>query len=74
MFDIARFTAIINPPQVAILAIGSTVHRQVWNGGDPQWRQIAEFCLTCDHRALDGAAGALFLRSLKQRLEAKVGD
>lgn len=69
MFDVTRFTAILNPPQVAILAVGSTIRRQVWNGGDPQWRPIAEFSLTCDHRALDGAAGAAFLKSLKTKLE-----
>ena len=73
MFDVTRFTAIINPPQVAILAVGSTVHRQVWNGGDPAWLPIAEFTLTSDHRAVDGAAAAGFLQSLKKDLEAS-GD
>lgn len=70
MFDVTRFTAIINPPQVAILAVGSTVHRQVWNGGEPAWRPIAEFTLTSDHRAVDGAAAAAFLQALKTNLEA----
>lgn len=70
MFDIARFTAIINPPQVAILAVGGASRRQLWNGGDPQWREVAEFTLTCDHRATDGALGASFLGALKTRLEA----
>ena len=69
MFDVTRFTAIINPPQVAILAVGAVNRRQVWNGGDPQWRPVAEFTLTCDHRAIDGAAGAAFLGALKRRLE-----
>ena len=73
MFDITRFTAIINPPQVAILAVGSVVRRQLWNGGDPKWAQIAEFSLTCDHRAIDGAAGAKFLGTLKKRLETSSG-
>ena len=73
MFDITRFTAIINPPQVAILAVGSVIRRQLWNDGDPQWRQIAEFSLTCDHRAIDGAAGAAFLGTLKKRLETSSG-
>lgn len=71
MFDITRFTAIVNPPQVAILAVGSVNRRQVWNGGEPQWRPIAELTLTCDHRAIDGAAGAAFLGALKRRLEGK---
>ncbi|WP_237480669.1 2-oxo acid dehydrogenase subunit E2 [Lichenibacterium dinghuense] len=73
MFDVTRFTAIINPPQVAILAVGSTVHRQVWNGGEPAWRPVAEFTLTSDHRAVDGAAAAGFLQALKKDLEAGDG-
>lgn len=73
MFDIARFTAIINPPQVAILAVGGARRRQLWNDGDPQWREVAEFTLTCDHRATDGASGAAFLGALKKRLETKRG-
>lgn len=71
MFDVARFTAILNPPQVAILAVGAIARRFVWNGGEPQWRDVAEFSLTCDHRAADGAAAAKFLATLKARLEAK---
>jgi|SRR5271166_1112042 len=71
MFEIARFTGIINPPQVAILAVGSVIRRQLWNDGDPQWRQVAEFTLTIDHRATDGATGASFLGALKKQLEAK---
>ncbi|TDL76604.1 2-oxo acid dehydrogenase subunit E2 [Palleronia sediminis] len=69
MFGVTRFTAIINPPQVAILAIGATNRRQVWNGGAPEWRDIAELSLTSDHRAVDGAASARFLAALKARLE-----
>ena len=69
MLGITRFTAILNPPQVAILAVGATIQRQVWNAGAPRWRPIAEFTLTCDHRAVDGAAGAAFLTALKARLE-----
>jgi pyruvate dehydrogenase E2 component (dihydrolipoamide acetyltransferase) len=71
MFDVARFTAIINPPQVAILAVGAVAKRFVWRGGEPEWRDIAEFSLTCDHRAADGAIAASFLARLKERLEAK---
>ncbi len=69
MFGVARFTAIINPPQVAILAVGGTTMRQVWNGGAPEWRPIAELTLTSDHRAVDGARAAAFLADLKTRLE-----
>ena len=69
MFGVARFTAIVNPPQVAILAVGGTSMRQVWNNGSPVWRPIAEFTLTSDHRAVDGARAATFLADLKTRLE-----
>jgi pyruvate dehydrogenase E2 component (dihydrolipoamide acetyltransferase) len=70
MFGVARFTAILNLPQVAILAVGGTTKRQVWNDGAPDWRDIAELSLTSDHRAVDGAAAARFLAALKARLEA----
>ncbi len=70
MMGIDHFDAILNVPQVAILAVGSTRQRQVWNDGDPQWRPVAEMTLTCDHRALEGAAGARFLAALRDRLES----
>lgn len=69
MLGIDRFDAILNVPQVAILAVGRTEHRQVWNGGDPVWRPLAEMTLTCDHRAVDGATGAGFLTTFKALLE-----
>lgn len=70
MMGIDRFDAILNVPQVAILAVGATRQRQVWNDGDPQWRPVAELTLTCDHRAVDGATGAAFLAAVRERLEA----
>ncbi|MDO9378101.1 MAG: 2-oxo acid dehydrogenase subunit E2 [Nocardioidaceae bacterium] len=69
-FGIDRFDAILNVPQVAILAVGSTAQRQVWNDGDPQWRPVAELTLTCDHRAVDGATGARFLADLVTELQS----
>lgn len=72
MMGIDYFDAILNPPQVAILAVGATTHRQVWNGGDPIWRPIAEMTLTCDHRAVDGATGAGFLTKLRELLQARI--
>lgn len=69
MLGVRQFTAIINPPQAAILAVGSTEMRQVWNTGEPRWRPLCSFSLTCDHRATDGAHGARFLAALKTRLE-----
>lgn len=69
MMGIDRFDAILNVPQVAILAVGGTRHRHVWNDGDPVWRPVAELTLTCDHRVVDGAAGAGFLADLRAALE-----
>lgn len=68
MMGIDRFDAILNVPQVAILAVGSTRQRQVWNDGDPAWRPIAALTLTCDHRAVDGATGAGFLTAVRDHL------
>jgi pyruvate dehydrogenase E2 component (dihydrolipoamide acetyltransferase) len=70
MMGIDRFDAILNVPQVAILAVGATRPRYVWNDGDPEWRPTAEFTLTCDHRAVDGATGARFLGSVRDALES----
>lgn len=70
MMGITRFDAILNVPQAAILAVGATVQRYVGGPDDAQWRPIAEFTLTCDHRALDGATGARFVGELKRLLES----
>lgn len=64
MMGIDRFDAILNVPQAAILAVGSTRQRQVWRDDGPVWLPIAELTLTCDHRALDGATAARFLTTL----------
>ena len=69
MMGITRFDAILNVPQAAILAVGATVQRFVGGPEAGQWRPIAELTLTCDHRALDGAAGARFINVLKRVLE-----
>lgn len=70
MMGVTRFDAILNVPQAAILAVGATVQRYVGGPDNAQWLPIAELTLTCDHRALDGAAGARFLGALKEKLEA----
>jgi pyruvate dehydrogenase E2 component (dihydrolipoamide acetyltransferase) len=70
MLGVDYFDAILNIPQVAILAVGSTRQRQVWNDGDPAWRPIAGMNLTCDHRAVDGAAGAGLVATLRRLLES----
>jgi len=70
MLGVDSFDAILNVPQVAILAIPSTREQLVWNDGEPQWRPIAGISLTCDHRAVDGAEGAAFLGSIKEFIQA----
>lgn len=70
MFGIDYFDAILNVPQVAILAVGGTRQQQIWNNGEPVWRPMSELSLTCDHRAIDGATGAGFLATLRQQLES----
>ncbi|WP_104169012.1 2-oxo acid dehydrogenase subunit E2 [Arthrobacter sp. SX1312] len=72
MLGIDRFDAIINVPQVAILAVAATRERYVMRDGHAQWLPIAELTLTCDHRALDGYAGAVFLTRLKELIEAPI--
>lgn len=74
MLGIDRFDAILNVPQVAILAVGSTRQRYVLRDGRGEWRPIADLTLTCDHRAVDGAAGAAFLARIKELLEGPVSD
>jgi pyruvate dehydrogenase E2 component (dihydrolipoamide acetyltransferase) len=69
MYGIERFIAVLNPPQAAILAVGSTEDRVVAVDGQPTVRPRMEITLTCDHRAVDGATGAEFLRDLKAFLE-----
>lgn len=73
MMSITRFDAILNVPQSAILAIGATEMRQRYNDGNSDWQPIAEFTLTCDHRALDGAEAAAFINTLRDNVESKVG-
>jgi pyruvate dehydrogenase E2 component (dihydrolipoamide acetyltransferase) len=69
MFGIARFSAIINPPEPGILAVGATVERPVVRDGAIVVRPIAEVTLSVDHRATSGADGARFLDSVKKYLE-----
>ncbi len=70
MFGIDQFDAIINPPQGAILAIGSAAARPVERGGGLSVATTAHLSLSCDHRAIDGAVGARFLAVLRELLEA----
>jgi pyruvate dehydrogenase E2 component (dihydrolipoamide acetyltransferase) len=69
MYGIERFVAVLNPPQAAILAVGSIEDRVVPVDGQPAVRPRLELTLTCDHRAIDGATAAEFLRDVKTFLE-----
>ena len=69
MFDIDHFTAVINPPEAGIVAIGSIVSRAVPEGERIVVRRRMHLTMSCDHRVIDGATGAAFLRTLKQMLE-----
>jgi pyruvate dehydrogenase E2 component (dihydrolipoamide acetyltransferase) len=69
MFGIERFVAVLNPPQAAILAVGSVEDTVVAVDGRPAVRPRMELTLTCDHRAVDGATGAQFLTTVKAFLE-----
>jgi len=69
MFGIERFVAVLNPPQAAILAVGSTEEKPVVVDGQVVVRPRMELTLTCDHRAIDGATGAQFLGDVKAFLE-----
>jgi len=69
MFGIEQFVAVINPPQAAILAVGATLDTPVARNGAVEVRPMLTMTLTVDHRAVDGAAGADFLRTVKQFVE-----
>lgn len=73
MFDVESFTAVINPPESAILAIGSIVPTPVVRDGQVVVRDIMKVTMSSDHRALDGAVVARFLQELKRLLEQPVG-
>jgi len=69
MFGIDQFDAIINPPQGAILAIGAGERRPIEIGHALGFATVAKVSLSCDHRAIDGAVGSAFMRTLKQLVE-----
>ena len=70
MFGVRSFSAIINPPQVAILAIGAVAQRAVARDGELAVRHAMSATLVCDHRVLYGAGAALFLARICELLEA----
>jgi pyruvate dehydrogenase E2 component (dihydrolipoamide acetyltransferase) len=73
MYGMDAFTAIINAPQVAILAVGRIAERVVPVNGQPGVQPIMALSLSCDHRAVDGARGAQFLAALAAVIEEPLG-
>ena len=71
-FGIDEFTAIVNPPDACILAVGGIQEVPVVKNGQVVPGHTMKLTLSCDHRAVDGATGAAFLQTLKQYLEAPV--
>jgi pyruvate dehydrogenase E2 component (dihydrolipoamide acetyltransferase) len=69
MYGVISFTSILNPPQSGILSIGKVTDRPVVINGAIEIRPIVEITLAVDHRIVDGAEGAQFLRDLKSALE-----
>ena len=71
MFGVDSFTAIINPPQSCILAVGATQARFLPSAedGSPKVAQLMSVTLSCDHRVVDGATGAQWLAHFKRFLE-----
>ncbi|MGL5448509.1 MAG: dihydrolipoamide acetyltransferase family protein [Rhabdaerophilum sp.] len=69
MFGVDRFTAIINPPQTGILAVGRTVETPVGLHGAVVLRPMANLCLSADHRVVDGVIAARFMSDLRAKLE-----
>jgi pyruvate dehydrogenase E2 component (dihydrolipoamide acetyltransferase) len=69
MFGIKHFTAVINPPQSCILAVGAGEERAVVKDGKVDVATLMTVTMSCDHRVVDGATGAKFLATLKQFIE-----
>ncbi|MGH3133953.1 MAG: 2-oxo acid dehydrogenase subunit E2, partial [Gaiellaceae bacterium] len=70
MYGIEQFVAVLNPPQVAILAVGSIEDRAHALEGELEIAPTMTMTLTCDHRAIDGSEGAEFLRTVKALVES----
>jgi pyruvate dehydrogenase E2 component (dihydrolipoamide acetyltransferase) len=69
MFGISHFTAVINPPHAAILAVGAGVEKPVIANGKVEVATVMTVTMSCDHRVIDGATGARFLQVFKQFVE-----
>src|SRR3989441_9055749 len=69
MHDIDQFTAVINPPEAGIVAVGTITEKPVVVAGQVSPRKRLRLTMSCDHRVIDGATGAAFLHTLKLMLE-----
>ena len=69
MFGIEEFTAIINPPDACIMAVGAIIEKAVVKNGNIVASNRMKVTLSCDHRVVDGASGSEFLATFKQMLE-----
>jgi pyruvate dehydrogenase E2 component (dihydrolipoamide acetyltransferase) len=69
MYDVEEFSAIINPPEGAILAVGSVLEKPVVEDGQVRVGRRMKMTISCDHRVMDGAMGARFLQDVKRLLE-----
>ncbi|MGH7365704.1 MAG: dihydrolipoamide acetyltransferase family protein, partial [Candidatus Rokuibacteriota bacterium] len=69
MYDVEEFSAIINPPEGAILAVGSVLQKPVVEDGEIRIGRGMKMTISCDHRVMDGAMGARFLQDVKRLLE-----
>ena len=72
MFGVDQFTAIINPPDACILAVGGIAQEPVVKNGQIAPSNVMNVTLSCDHRVVDGATGAAFLQTLKSYLEGPI--
>jgi pyruvate dehydrogenase E2 component (dihydrolipoamide acetyltransferase) len=70
MYGVGSFTAVINPPEVAILAVGAASDRLTLRAGKPASISVVGLCLGLDHRVLDGAEGGRFLSRFVERVES----
>ena len=72
-FDVTAFTALINPPEAFILAIGKVEQRPVVRDGAVVPAVMCTFCLSFDHRAVDGAPASRLLQRIKSHMESEPG-
>ena len=72
MFGISEFSAIINPPQACILAVGAGIQKPIVKDGRIEIGTTMKATLSCDHRVVDGAVGAQFLQAFQNYIENPV--